>query len=288
MALARVEVVIEEPGNAVGIEQEAVGEELVRGGGGPAGGARRDQQLQGQRQAAVAGEEGRAGGQRAAGAVTRHAEPGAVQAERGSMLVQPGQSGPGIVHRGREAMLGCEPVVQRHHGRATAQAELAAQAVVGFQVADREAAAVQIEQHRQHGVARRVQPRGPAGDFEVRHAGQRCARQVEDLGAHPVGDARFARRQAVKGRAVGAVDAFEQPGHARRQHLGGWFHRARSVDGGTQGSRSGACTGFSFVGATLPGCCSLPARSTATTGRACRARRSGPRSALARRASVAA
>jgi hypothetical protein len=53
-------------------------------------------------------------------------------------------------------MLGRKAVVQRQHRTAAAQRELAAQAVVRFQIADHEAAAVQVEQHRQALVRRRV------------------------------------------------------------------------------------------------------------------------------------
>ena len=102
---------------------------------------------------------------------------------------------PGVVHRGRERVLGRAPVVQRHHCAAAAARKLATQTVVGFQPADDEAAAVQVQQRR-HGLVRvGVQARGPRravgrGQGEVFDAIQRHPRQVQHLGAHGVRTAR--------------------------------------------------------------------------------------------------
>ena len=70
---------------------------------------------------------------------------GRLEEDRGAFF--PAQRGPGVVECSRETMLGREAIVQCQHGAATAPCQLAAQAVVGLQIADHETAPVQVEHH---------------------------------------------------------------------------------------------------------------------------------------------
>ena len=102
--------------------------------------------------------------------------------------------------------------------------ELAAQAVVGLQAADDEAAAVQVQQQRQPAVRRRVQPRaqrGAAGgrQREVLDPRQRGAWWFQHLGRGFVGGARGLRVWWWKGGRRRA-DAVQQPGHRQREQVG--------------------------------------------------------------------
>jgi hypothetical protein len=124
------------------------------------------------------------------------------------------------VHGGREAVLRRQPVVERHHRGAAAQRELAAQAVVGLESADREAAAVQVEQHGGDRAVRRVQARAQRVavarlESQRLDTRQRRARQVQHLGAGEVGGARLQRREPVVGRVSGALDALQDAAHRR-------------------------------------------------------------------------
>ena len=163
--------------------------------------------------------------QRAAGAVAAHGQRGIGQAEISGPCGQGAHRCPGVVDRGRERVFGRTPVVQRHHRAAAAPRQLAAQAVVRFQPADDEAAAVKVQQGRHRlvrvGVQACRQRRAVgSGQAEVFDAGQRHARQVQHLGAHGIGAARVGHRQGVERRALGALDATQQAGHGWRQQMG--------------------------------------------------------------------
>ena len=137
------------------------------------------------------------------------------------MFSQPLHDRPAIVDRGRKLLFGCESVVERQHRCATAQTQLPAQTVMGFQIADGEAAAMQVKQQRQSVGCRGIEPcrqrAGSPGQMQVFDAGQWRPRQVEDLGPDLVGDAGFLGRQTVQRWATGAMNPLEQAGHAGGQ-----------------------------------------------------------------------
>jgi hypothetical protein len=112
-------------------------------------GRRIDQQLVGDRQVAgVAAEQRDDGGEVAAGAVAadrRGATRSRPSARHGGA---PSGRGEAVVDRGREAVLGAHAVVDRDDRAARAVGELAAEHVVGVEVADGPAAAVEVHQHR--------------------------------------------------------------------------------------------------------------------------------------------
>ena len=58
------------------------------------------------------------------------------------MLADPLQRGPAVVDAGWEGVFGGEPIVDRHHDGLRADRVRAGDRIVGFQVADRPAAAV--------------------------------------------------------------------------------------------------------------------------------------------------
>jgi len=98
------------------------------------------QVLEGDRRpAAVTGQQGEPGGQPTAGADAVQRDARRVH---GWMLGQPGQRGVAVLDRRREAVLGGEPVVHRHDHGPDRTGQVGVQAVVGVQVADREAARV--------------------------------------------------------------------------------------------------------------------------------------------------
>ena len=173
---------------------------------GERGGAGRDQQLQRQRQAGIPRQQCAHGSEGAAGTVAADGQARAVQTEVAvGLRMQPLQGGEAVVDRRRKAVLRSQPVGQCHHGHAAAQGQLTAQAVVRLQAADGEAAAMQIKQHRQPGVRRRVQagrapPPGGHRQLEIHHPSQRCA------GAGP-GSRRPGRRPRGPVRARGCAAA---------------------------------------------------------------------------------
>ena len=109
-------------------------------------GRRVDQQLHCRHRAAAGpGQQADHGGEVAAGAVAADRDPGRVDAQLGGVGAGPGEGGPGVLDRGREGMLGRQPVVDREHRRPGRGGEEAADAVVGVEVADHPAAAVEVD-----------------------------------------------------------------------------------------------------------------------------------------------
>ena len=166
-------VVVAEPGHVVGGEEVALGVRDAGGVGLPVVvdevGGRVDEQLRRERGAAgVAQLLGDDGGQVAARAVAADREPGRVAAELGDVLGGPAGGGEAVVDGGRERRLGREPVVDRQHDDVGLAADPAALVVVGVEVADDEAAAVEEHQRRER--ARR--PRGGRARAAERPAGE--------------------------------------------------------------------------------------------------------------------
>jgi len=107
----------------------------------------------GQRQVAgVAQRDRHHRGQVAAGAVAADRQARGIDAQLGGVITHPARGRDAVVHRGGETMLGSHAVVHRDHGAAGGNGQLAAQRVVGVQVADHPATAVEVHQHRRRGL----------------------------------------------------------------------------------------------------------------------------------------
>lgn len=132
------------------------------------------------------------------------------------------------MQRGRKAVFGRQPVVQRDHRAMALAAELAAEHVVRGQAADGEAAAVQVQQHGQRRVAlRRVKPCRTGMAIAHRHLqwlhpvhfGRGL--QVKNGTADVIELAGLRRRQGLHGWTAGAVDALDQqPGRGAQTRMG--------------------------------------------------------------------
>ncbi len=108
-----------------------------------------DQELEdGPRPALSHAQSGGDRGQVAAGAVAAHGHARGLAAELRRVLRSPAEGRRRILHRGGEAMLGRQPVVDREHVHAGVSREEAAGAVVGVEVADHPAAAVVVDEER--------------------------------------------------------------------------------------------------------------------------------------------
>ena len=112
---------------------------------GPGGGVAEDLQPQG-RALPVPGQLGRHGAEVGAGAVAHHGQLGAVDAQGLGVLIDPAEGPIGVLRRGGEGSLRGQTVahIDDHHPGVIA--ELAADGVVGGDVVDGEAAAVEVEQ----------------------------------------------------------------------------------------------------------------------------------------------
>ena len=130
---------------------------------------------------------------------------------------------PGIVRRPSGT---CAPAPAG--SRATARrsrslAQHAAQRVVGRDAADREAAAVEVQQHRQALVRRRIEPRRQRmavarGDSAKSSTRASCGLgHFEHAGALLVGRLGLLGRQGVQRRMAGAGHAVDHAGHLGRQ-----------------------------------------------------------------------
>ena len=232
------DVLAEEPVDGLGIQHQAMGEATVRFRVLVRRRARVEEQLQRQRQAGIARQDGVHRRQRAARAVAAHGQPGRVGAQFSRVRGQPGQCIPGVVRCSRKAVLGRQAVIERHHHAAGQASQFAAQHVVGLHAAHGEAATMQVEQQRQAGGAgialggRGVEPRRqhrPAarGNAQLLHAGQRGLGHFQHAGAGLVGGAGTHRAQGVQRRAAGACHAVEHVGHLRGQGSGGRGHGRR-------------------------------------------------------------
>lgn len=84
----------------------------------------------------------RDGGEAPAGTVACDGDAPRVDVKAGRLSRQPSEGGDGIFDRGRERVLGCEPVVEGEHDRAGILAQRAAQDVVSLNVAENAAAAM--------------------------------------------------------------------------------------------------------------------------------------------------
>jgi hypothetical protein len=111
-------------------------------------GRRIPQQLEHDRRSAVVARPLRhRGGDGAAGRIPGHGDPGRIAVQFGSVLGDPKRCGPSVFDGGGVGVLGGEPVVDGYHDRVGAHRVLTRRAVVGFEVADDEAAAVKIQQN---------------------------------------------------------------------------------------------------------------------------------------------
>ena len=201
---------------------------------------RRDEQLQAQLQAGIARMDGAHCRERAAGAVAPHGQTRVVQPQHVARAAQPMHRGPRIVHCVWEPVFGCEPIFECDHRRAAAHRKLAAQAVVRVEVTDREAAAVQVQQHRQGtsrrgmwGIQARPQRRAVGGrNVEVLEASDRRAVQFQHFGGSHIGLARLGHGHGVERWAVDAPHAFQNARHRRRDLAGthAWALKTASRD----------------------------------------------------------
>ena len=89
----------------------------------------------------------------AAGAVAADGDPGRV-APSSAALATAQRAGPGVFDGGGEGVLGGEPVVHREDRGPGGVGEEAADPVVGLEVADHPAAAVEIDEQRRRRPAR--------------------------------------------------------------------------------------------------------------------------------------
>ena len=71
-----------------------------------------------------------------------------IDAKFGRMRLDPLHRRKRIVERGGEFVFGREAIIDRDHAQTTLVRELAAQTVMGIEIADHEPAAVEIDQHR--------------------------------------------------------------------------------------------------------------------------------------------
>ena len=126
--------------------------------------ARRDQQLKPQTQIGVARMNRAHCCQRGTGAVSAHRQSGVVEPQLVALGCEPVHGCPAVCDGDGKTVLRRKAVFQGDHCRTAAQCQLPAQAVVRLEVANREAAAMQIQQDRQWPLRGRVE----TGD-------QRCA-----------------------------------------------------------------------------------------------------------------
>ncbi len=227
VAIGRVtQILREEPLDRVAGQQIAVREPRMRIGLLVPGRARIDQQLQRERHAPVAREHRADGGQRAARAVAADREPRRIDAEFDGMRVQPDERIFRIVHRGREPMLGREPVIDRQYRAMRIAGEHPAERVVRRHAADRETAAVIVDERRQRlgetrcdgqvetGAERRAVARGHVEILDRKH---RRGGDLEDQRAALIGRAGLLGRQVVVGATLRALDHVEHLGNLRIQ-----------------------------------------------------------------------
>lgn len=128
-------------------------------------GDRVHQQLEpGQREAGVPEPQAGGGSEIPAGAVTGDGDPGGVGAEVPGVTAGPVEHRGALSQRGREAMLGGQAVVQREQAEPACGDEIPADRVVGIQVAENEAAAVDVDDQWQFAAGAR-RPVGPDPDL---------------------------------------------------------------------------------------------------------------------------
>ena len=163
-------------------------------------GGRVDQQLVGQRFTDVSLRDGHHRRQIATRAVAADGDAARVDAQRRASRRAQRVAAHAVVRRGREAVLGAEPVVDRQHRDAGLQRQLAAQHVVRVAVADGPAAAVEVHQQRQRAGRRPVQPQRDAVGRQVAHLGHRRRLGLRERAPLQVEAARVGRRQRVRGR----------------------------------------------------------------------------------------
>ncbi len=160
-----------------------------------------------------------------------------------SLPGQHAQSVKCVIDRRRKAVLGCQSVIQRHDHRTGAMGQLTTQAVMGFQTAHREAAAMQIQDGgipaspRARPVqARPVEAAVTTWQLKLRNLSQGKTRLVQYLGRPLVDRARLLGRALVKRHLRHSFDPLQQLAHGRQQvgpgrpacaqsiHLFGHFH----------------------------------------------------------------
>ncbi len=141
--------------------------------------------------------------------------------------VRPFERGPGVLDPGRERRLRCEPIVDRHDGGPRLLCELAANLVVGVEIADRVAAAVVVDEDAL-GTGVAVDPyrdvTGRSGDRAIRYVIDIWTGAGEgDEGEIPVAsflDAQFRRWRPFGG---GRIDGFDDRGDLWVQGHDAWY-----------------------------------------------------------------
>ena len=174
-----------------------------------------DQQLEGDLgQVGVARHQRHHGGDVAAGAVTAHGRAGGVDGEVGGVGQDPAGGGRGIGDGAGELHFRGQAVIHRHHAAAGGVGDGAAGLVVAVEVAQHPAAAVVVDQHRQHGTggaahgAVEAQAHGAvgAGGFQVAHFRHFGGLWLHHGAAAGEEAARLVGREGVEGRPAGGLD----------------------------------------------------------------------------------
>jgi hypothetical protein len=235
-AVGPAQVVVPVPAHPVRGQVVAVGE--LAPGGGVAGDVqhRVDQQLEGDRgPAAVAGAERDHRGQVAAGAVAGHGQAVLGPAQGGRVGRRPQRGRVRVLDRGRPAVLGGQPVVDRDDHRRGGRGQGPAQRVVAVQGPHHPAAAVEEDHDRERrgalgGVDPHRQLPGRPRDHLVGDRGHRHRRPVEGRGVLDVEGPGLGDRLAVQRRPARRRLPVQQ-----RPDLGPQGHRATRPGPGSAG-----------------------------------------------------
>ena len=228
------EVVVAKPVHLRLAQQEALLEGEVRRALRREVADRIDQELEGGgRAVARAHEPGRDGGEVASGAVAADRDPCRVDAEGRRVVARPLERGRRVLDGGRERVLRSHPVVHGQHGHAGVAGEEAADALARHEVADHEAAAVEVEEHPFPGSLGHVQagrkPAPRAGDVQIVRAGHRLHRAAGGQGAPDRLLPGRGHRHLLDGGAVGAA--------RERDHQVGLVVQRQTVDRGWRAAR---------------------------------------------------
>ena len=182
VAVCRIgQVVVHEPVHGRRRQQIALAIGVVAGRVGVHEGGRVDEQLKGGRLGTVTRTQTHRCGQIAASAVTTHGHPSRIDVQAGGVVHHPVKRMQGIVVGGRERVLGGQTVVHRKHGATAGITQLAAQHIVGVDVANHPTTAVVVDQGRQHLFGRHAH--GPV----FAHRAKRQSMVFADRGGQRVG-----------------------------------------------------------------------------------------------------
>ena len=166
-------------------------------------------------------------GEVAAGAVAAHPHPLRIGAERLGVRERPRVGSGCVFDRRRERVLGREAVVDREHVGARVPAQQPAQAVVRVEIAEHEAAAVEVRQQRLAAavgaaVSRGIVARAKRHGQVERHALDKTHRRglaAERDGRGTARRARLLRRERVERRLAPTLEQRQHQLHSGRERL---------------------------------------------------------------------